>query len=375
MGRASKCARDDGCPFSPGRAGETAPARSPVTFQVGIESNETSSYSGLVLYFLTPNSADGGKTPEERGIYSLEIDSPVPVTKRFQDAEYSVGVRSEVSPMGTTFFAESIGFLSAGDYVVKLVKPRGGKRLDAEREVLSQITVHVQNRSQAIWFPFWDARSGISGAESGMNPDKSHYAIVPIENAKGGAAIPGTPRPQSYVALPSSDTSLPHLINTSLGRHEAEVSIAMSDSTLVVKFKPKMEGFFPQDNFLTQWWVNEKQVNLDPTLLLPEQARALAASIPIVDKVNLLNLDALVWFTNEVHFDLGFKPDRLEVKKGDKVSVQLLYCPWGYQMTGTMQMPGFGSFNSQSNLPPAGFSEASNRIDFVYSGDPLHPQQ
>ncbi len=87
-------------------------------------------------------------------------------------------------------------------------------------------------------------------------------------------------------------------------------------------------------------------------------------------------MGAQVWYTQEVHFDLSFKPDWLGAKKGDRVGVQFLYCPDGFTL---LRMPS-PEFTSEAEFPGAvfsrtGFSELSNRIEFTYSGDPKHPQQ
>lgn len=369
--------------------GETPPMLAPVIFQVGIENNEAASYSGLLLYFIAPDSAEADGTPEERGLYGLEIDGGTPPLGRFEDRSnvivylmnhlsillrpplrrfqngFNVTVPKKIPTSGTTFFAETIPFLSAGDYVVKLVKAaasRSGSDTTADRQVLAQATVHVQDRPQEIWFPFWTTKEWSTGAESGPVPDGSlnaRYALVPVNNPKGGAAIPKVPCPQTYAQLPTPDQPLPSLFSNVT--NPPNVQLKMVDATLIVTFDPKIEGFFPDDYFLTRWWVNGTRIDLDPTLARPFQARELAA---------------MDWYTREVHFQLNFLPERLrDLKKGDQVSVQLLYCPGGFETMGRLDDPHFDSLHDKPDSPPSSFSEISNRVDFTYSGDPQHPQQ
>ncbi len=121
---------------------------------------------------------------------------------------------------------------------------------------------------------------------------------------------------------------------------------------------------------------------------IPGQSRALAVhSAPSPwQKVNFRPPDGLVlspvttpvWYTLEVHFDLAFDPKALGVKKGDKVAVQLLFCPNGWLETTPFQAKGLEAMDMEENppkQPPAYYSETSNRVEFIYSGDPKHPMQ
>jgi hypothetical protein len=363
--------------------GQLPPILAPVTFQVGISGNEAASYGGLVLYFIAPDSPEGRSPPEERGLYAVEVEG---AAKHAQDASCSIGGYPKDMPSGgTTFYAEAIPFAAAGDYVVKLVKRvTGGADASAPPQILAQVSIQVQDHPQDLWYPFWETENGSGGAPSGENADGTRYATVTVNNPKGGTAIPKPPYPRVFAQLPAPGQALPVLFPDPTDPSHARLK--MTDSTLIVNFDEQIEGFFPDDNFLTRWWINGQPVVLDPKAQRPMQARALGAHIefpqPQITKVSFRDFaplaleGALVWFTKEVHFDLQFQPDWLGVKKGDRVGVQLLFCPHRFVDTSEVaDLAQAQEFLGHEAPPPASFSELSNRIEFIYSGDPKHPQQ
>lgn len=363
--------------------GETPPKLPPVTFQVGIQSNKATSYGGLVLYFLESKGSGALGTPQERGLYFWEVVNDQVKTKA-QTANLSDGPKGDA---GAVFYAESIPFGAAGDYVVKLVRPFNRPGVPDKPVILAQLKVHVLDHPEDLWFPFWTTSGASGGAPSGQNADGTRYATVSVNNSMGGAAIPKPPEPRSYVQLPATDQRLPVLVPD--GSDESHVHLQMLDSALIVKFDPQIEAFFPDDFFLTRWWVNGKQIDLDPALDRPPQARralGVQESEPVMKRVvwrqakemPLLMFGALVWYTNEVHFDLQFLPEWLGVKKGDQVSVQLLFCPNGFKDTGLQnaQLNQAQALDETEIRPaPECFSAMSNRVDFIYSGNPVHPQK
>jgi len=343
-------------PFKPGeKKGIKPPA--PVTFQVGIESNEAGSYGGLLLYFISPKTADAGNTPEERGLYSLEVYSKEPL----RCAQYAVERFSpeDMTTSGTTFYAETLKFGAVGDYVVRLVQPFDSGH-DEKTKVLAQVSVQVRDRPQELWFPWWDYENNSTDSEPQSDSRPAEvYAIEDVVNPQGGAAVPKAPLPRSYSKLPAPSQRLPVLVSNPADH--PHVHLKMTDSTLIVTFNQEIEGYFPDDQFLTRWWVNDKRVNLDPKLSPPGKIRSLAAA---------------EWFTKEVHFELHFQPERLGLKKGDRVGVQLLFCPDRWETTSGELMAALAE-QAAKNVPPipTSFSETSNRIEFTYSGDPKHPQK
>jgi hypothetical protein len=242
----------------------------------------------------------------------------------------------------------------------------------------------VRDNPDDLWYPLWTSQEVSGGAPSGRNADGSRYAIESVLNPKGDPAVPNTSRPSWHTEFPASDQALPGLFPTEAAG--SQVQLKMNDATLIVTFASKIVGFFPDDYFLTRWWVNGKQVELDPRAQRPGQMRMLSFEErnpflqnvgfrPMVQWPSLL-MGALDWYTREVHFNLGFKPEWLGAKKGDHIDVQFLYCPHGFIPTRT-SVPEFqdGQEFSGTHFSLTSCSELSNRINFTYSGNPLHPQQ
>ncbi len=177
-------------------------------------------------------------------------------------------------PPGTLFYAQSIPFLSAGDHVVELIKPFApDAKPEAKKEVLARATIHVRDNPGDFWYPLWTTSDASGGAASGMNADRTRYATESVFNPKGDAAVPNPPRPRWYTEFPAPEQALPGLFPTNAaGSH---VQLKMTEATLIMTFDPKIEGFFPDDYFLTRWWVNGKQAPLDPKAERPGQTRML----------------------------------------------------------------------------------------------------
>jgi hypothetical protein len=344
----------------------------PVTFQVGFASSETTTGGAAVLYFLGETGSKNPYTPEEWGVYWLQLDGQ-PWEHGWT---YNLTFQPGYEPSGTLFYAEAINIPTPGDHVVELVKTYAE---DAKPVVLARATIHVRDDPDSFWYPLWTTQDMSSGAARSPNTDGTYYAIEPVRNPKGDAAVPSPPRPRWYTGFPAPNIALPGLIPADSSG--SQVQLRMTDSTLIVTFDPKIEGFFPDDYFLTRWWVNGKQVALDPKARAPGQSRMLGMEKPVptvkevtfhvLDRLALLNVGAQTWYTQEVHFNLDFKPEWIGAKQGDRVGVQFLYCPNHFiriQLYAAMMQP-------ESAFSQASFSEMSNRVEFIYSGDPKHPQR
>jgi len=360
---------------------KTLPAPTePVSFQVGVSSDTVAAGSAILLYFLGLTGSQDPYTPQEWGVYWLEIDGQME-----GGSTLNITYHDQKGPTGPLFYAQAISFQTPGDHVLKLIKPIDPETKPAPKhEVLAQVTIHVKDVPNNRWYPLWTIQKTSCGARRGKNADGSYYAIEPVTNPKGGVAVPDPPRPGWFKSFPNSEKALPALYPA--GEAGSRVQLKMDDSTLIVTFEPRIEGFFPDDYFLTRWWVNGKQVELNPKESSPGQVRLLDVYKPdsIFQRVAwrasigipLLTMGAQIWHTKEVHFDLDFQPEWIGAKKGDRIDVQFLYCP-----TGFIQPPG-GSANCflrgdepSSSYSCTSFSELSNRIAFTYSGDLKHPQQ
>jgi hypothetical protein len=367
------------------------------TFRVGIDTDHVTTYGAVVLYFLGSTGSKRTYTPEQWGDYWLQIDG-----KKQPEGDVTLSSAADPNlkpPVGTLFFVQAISFVSAGDHVLELIKPPN-KALGwtpsatdkavidpAKPEVLAHARIHVRGEPDAMWYPFWNTQSAIGGgAPSGRDEMGDVYAIVPVTNPKGDPSVPTPPPAQLFANVPPPDFPLPHLFS-----HEppgTHVHLEMKDGTLVARFDSQIIGFFPDDYFLTRWWVNGKQVGLDRAASRPGQMRLLLhlgephspfqrAAFSEVERLPSLLAGSIEWFTHQVYFEMTFKPEWLGAKKGDRIGVQILFCPQGFAPLRGNRPQGFMVEPPRNGppLPPSNFSQASNKIEFTYSGDPLHPQQ
>lgn len=341
---------------------------SPVTFHIGISGKQASSHGGLLLYFLADGNRDGldmVESPERFGLYRLVVTGPRNLLT-LQDAEKVLMVDPKSATKdGHTFYAETIPFREgSGDYVVKLVKPDAPNAPAKPADIIAQMTVKVEDHPESLWYPFGEDENAYDSAareQLSKENDENSYDIGPVIPATGGAALPKTPHPRWYPQLPARDKSLPCLIPAENTPHQPHLELVHNQ--LHLKLDQEIVTDFPEDDFLTRWWINGKPVELDPNQMSAQKARARLAMQS--GKIK------------EAIFDLHFAPKSLGAKRGDKISVQLLFCPNGWQESGEMEMAKMAQAEMPSmevpQLPPETFSQISNRIDFNYSGDPKHP--
>lgn len=331
---------------------QNATDSAPITFQVGIQSDKAASYGGLVFYFLELNSHYLRSTPEERGLYSLKVTSKLAVA-----VQYDPSQQEAILETGNTFYAETITFEAAGEYSVELFHQNPG---ETRQKLLARAMVQVQDHPQDLWFPWWPREDSSNAANTAEQTGGSDFSLIQVANPPGASAVPRTPGPRSYSKLPPLEQSLPVLVSDLVDN--PHVHLTMTDSALIVMVDQPYERSVSDDNFLTHWWVNDKQIELNPTLPTLNQARSLLASRPGLKL--------------EIHFQLSFKPERLGAKKGDRIGVQLLFCPDGWLPTNQQSLIYKQAVEEPLPQPaPTCFSETSNRIDFIYSGDPQHPQK
>jgi hypothetical protein len=364
------------------RAQKTLPTPTEtVTFQVGIADDNIASGSAVLLYFLGQTGSTQPYTPEQWGVFWLQIDGTP-----WEADTYTLSFQPGDNPIGTLFYSQAIPLPTPGDHVIELIKPYNPEaKPQASRHIIARAIIHVHDEPSSHWYPFWTTQGMSVGAHQGRNVNGHSFALAPVRNPKGDAAVPNTAWPNWYSTFPERDRSLPQFISDDpVG---SQVQIQMTDATLVATFTNKIEGFFPDDYFLTRWWVNGKQVELDPQAKAPQQGRILDLSkresvFQTVawrgwDRLPLLNIGALVWYTNEVRFNVDFKPDWIGAHPGDRVAVQCLFCPYGFLR---FYPPSLFLFTGEPILAEpsftlTGFSELSNRVEFIYSGDPQHPQR
>jgi len=190
---------------------------------------------------------------------------------------------------------------------------------NAEPIILAQTKIVVAGQPSNPWTP-WGERYSLDkiGRYVNNDPDEpgttdsSGWRQSIVCNPAGGIAIPAVPRNAAlFAAIPGLSTRLPQLFPDS---DKPEIHISLDGNNLSVTLNQKQAFWsYPQDSFLTRWWVNDKPWIPDP-----------------VDRENLhRSEEGFASLRNNVQLHIAFHPDRLHVKKGDKVGLQLLYTPGG----------------------------------------------
>jgi hypothetical protein len=371
------------------------------TFQVGVSSDHTTTYGCVLLYFLGSTGSVHPYTPLQWGDYWLRIDGQV-WAESDNWLSYASDPNAKV-PAGALFCARVMSFTKSGDHILELIKPPDKfaswteseknqwlietDRADAKSAnkpvVLARATIQVKGEPDSLWFPFWTISDFSGGAASDLNAIGERFAIEQVNNPQGYPCLPGPPRPRWYENFSPADFSLPTLMPQK--DSAPQVDLKMTDSTLVVTFPSQIEGFFPDEYFLTRWWVNGKIAELDPKAHPHPQMRALGfsdsslrfrfAAFHGMKRITENLLGAQIWYTHEIHFELILKPEWLGAKKGDRIGMQVLFCPSSFQSFEPSPLDFVEMERYRPVLPPSRFSEISNKIEFTYSGDPLHPQQ
>ncbi len=333
-----------------------------VSVHVGIDRDHSTSYGGALLYCLAKGVSFLRTTDQDLGPFRVCIHDANGITTAEGVMAYWSSIYSTYNGSSYLLFTQSFPLGGSGKYVIELLQPlKPGSKLTPK--IFARTEVQVSGEPVLPWSPWGESKkeelrwSPQGGDVLGMTDT---YTSMTVCNPVGGIAIPKTPEPFIiYQEVPARNTLLPQL---NPEQPDAETQLKMVGNNLVVTMSRELEIYFPDDHFLTCWWVNDKPYVPDPN---------------IVEEQKLRDLGARIWDVKQVHFVLDFRPERLGAKKGDKISVQLLFCTGGWQGCGWLSQAAMAkSMRDQgTSLPPANFSFPSNRVDFIYSGDPKNVQQ
>ena len=322
-----------------------------VKVHLGIDRDQAASFGGVVIYCLSERVSFWSTSFQLLGPFVLsgeEIGAKQP---------YLQTVRSNFSRA----FGDSRYFLYSGalqprgpgKYRVSLFAHNGVYGPTAKPVAVRIVTVTGAPRMP--WSPWGESKKedmrwkGDLGTIRGMTET---YTSMTVSNPNGRIGIPQTNTIFIPQKLPTPGTQLPRL---TAEKPDPETHLEKKGNDLVVKMNHEVAIYYPDDHFLTRWWVNDKAFVPDP-----DAAESNVSTIR--------SLAARVWNVKEVHFELDFRPERLDAKKGDKIGLQLLFCPAGWGISINVSVDP-----TTPPPPPAFYSYASNRIDFIYSGDPNHP--
>ncbi len=336
------------------------PAPAPLACKLGISDSEGEHYGGVVLYCLVEHGGDEAGSLPGRGTlgpFRVDVGFAEPADIQIAKDEQKVsGLFLAVKSGSACLYMKIITLAKVGDYHVQVRKQMDDAK-QSQLKPVAAATVKVLEKHGMLWSPWGDPDSQPMDAQGLVK--EGDYSLMKVANPAGGVAIPTWQGAYAAVIakVPDAKLPLPQIIP-----FEADpgVQLDMKESVLTVKLADdEVSTYYPDDHFLTRWWVNGKPVQFKPDVPGMNRPRALAAAEKLV---------------KEIRFRMEFHPDRLGVKKGDKVGVQLLFCPQGWGCSGEGIMEAMKSTISvEDKLEPWRISRMSNRVNFVYSGDPASP--
>jgi hypothetical protein len=287
-----------------------------VKVRLGLEAAKAPRWSGVLLYCLTE-----GYLPPEGGEGKVPL-GPVYVTISLGDVEFAEGSgqwgnRVQDWQKGSYLYVRAIPVDRVGAYRVRVTHPKG--------RTLAEATLEGTANHFHPWTPWF--RYGVGNDVSG--PDVG--IALPCWDDLGPVAFVGPGK----VKAGDLPTLLP-------ARPKPGFRITVEGDDLLIRSEEPFTASRPDYHLLARWWINDKP-------FMPEQVAEYTARVGY----------GRVFQEKELRVPLRFDPRRLRAKAGDKVGLQILYCPekWDWCRVG---MRGGGSGADSSWL--------SNRIEFVAQG-------
>jgi hypothetical protein len=347
---------DSGDAVFPDSAGVGASHPAQVNVWLGIDRDSASSSGAVVLYcaskgvtFLSPNGVGLGP-------FAVVVHAPKTVA-RMADLQKAIQQKRQHQQLHDSTFvlsAHTVTLSGPGEYLIELLQ-RSAKDATSPAKIVAQATVEVSADVATPWVPWGEPTAE---APPALISHWDHQDIAAtVSNPSGGNAAPkAPPDPFYYGTAPDNTTPLPQLIPD---QPDPQSQLTMVGGTLVYTGK-RIHWVFPQDYFLTRWWVNDQPYALPLEPKSEATCRCFEGMVPATDPASAT-------------FQLDFQPDRLGIRRGDKVSVQLLNCPSGYENLPYGRNEALDLASGDAELPWTNYSFLSNRVDFVYSGDPKNP--
>lgn len=336
----------------PAPKGQPAPA--PLRCKLGISGSTAEHYGGVVLYCLVEgggDSGDGFGGREAFGPFKISVREPGDTST----AEAGEGpmMRYAKKPGEACLFMKTVPLGATGIYHIQVGELSNDAK-KPESTTIAEATVSVPEKHGTLWSPWNDPDKEPDGNGS---TDDENFSLMEVANPAGGVAVPNWDGSTAVpiAKIPDAKLPLPQIIPAAA---DPGIQLSVKGSVLAVKLADDETSiYYPDDRFLTRWWVNGKPVLLKPDAQARRWPRALAAPEIMV---------------KEIRFQMDFHPERLGVKKGDTVGVQLLFCPRGWEYSGPRALADVSKETMQMDEDkpePWRISRMSNRVDFVYSGD------
>lgn len=341
-----------------------------VSVRIGIEAAQAPRDSGVLLYVLTDGLREASLTPSSDQLGPLTVRIEHPGTKDLADKELRAAVANRRNWDGLALFCKAVPLPLEGDYRITF--------FSKDDKALATVTLRSEKTSHHAWTKFRSVRwneiedAPQDGTLTGYLsygdwlPAVPHFAstdplrIVTADAAKRDSPLPhllDTPqavekenpdlvaKTQALIRALSVDdfdarekamlelrALLPDaapeiekarsLAKDIESRNRLDVLLRLAQTSRLhlrashtdsfLTFPAGLHASWPEDYFLVRWWVNDK-----PVILKTADER------PAFERVGAIRVAEVLRLRWKVDWAL------LGAKSGDRVGVQLLYCPAG----------------------------------------------
>jgi hypothetical protein len=325
---------------------------------IGIDRDHTTSKSGVVIYCASQGIAFARSSSADLGPF-LVVVRPSPSTRlaKFSDKPL---LPSHFDKSTYVLASHSVVLDEPGDYVIEL-QQRAPISVGVTPPILARTTIHVAGAPAQAWLPWDEPPTPAPAAPPAFlaAPTPGDEVVdTTVSNPLTCFAIPkASTDARFYPAQLVPYVSLPQLIPNA-GNEGAHLSV---DGNALLLEARDLCWPQPKERCLTRWWINDKPFT---------PAKDSADFDRVYQGANGHSPDDL---PSAIRFHLIFQPGRLGAKQGDKIGVQILYCPSGVDRCANPSAELYNPVFRAPEVPPENFSSLSNRIDFIYSGDPANP--
>lgn len=278
---------------------------------LGLETARVPRDSALLVYALVKGQRWSGASGEALGPLGVECERRVEGRVR-ERLESMRAIRDRVATLRESslhFFAATVSVGRPGEYALKL--------RDSEGKVIAEATIEATEEREQPWLMLTSSAQLEEQALERLlrenEPARAALTLSPghvgLARCDGGHSLPSSLGPNGE----GTDMPLPRW---KFGRAPG-VALTASPRSLELSFKNPMELIETQERLLVRVWVNQKP-------FMPREREA--------EEVLRKAVKTLESSTTRLVIDLDFNPARFGAKKGDRVALQVLYCPDGAEL-------------------------------------------
>jgi hypothetical protein len=327
----------------------------PVTYRLGIDDSDAKLYGGVVLYCLAESGKPVYGGQNQIGPFRIDVQTQQSLADAQTDVQNELIFPNDTKQIKELLYTMTIPLRHSGDYTITVKEPVGDPK-GAKFETIATTTVKVSGEPGPIWSP-WPLNAANGAVGLLARDDDRDYSAMGVSSPSAGVAIPKMFEWLDTEADPT--LALPQLFPSA---PDPGVQLQLSGSLLIVTLDHGIQPQFPDEKFLSRWWINGKP-------FIPKLEITTFSGDLMMRHNGAMRID----FAKRICFQVEFHPEVLGAKKGDEIGVQLLLCPQGSEGSGpSMQMlSGTTEMNPAVHDVDSLKPRMSNRVTFIYTGDPL----